>query len=99
MLSAALWTDPDEASLSGFADADEYQRYTVLGHQDLLRGIGVRLDCGNDDPFCAADRAYVAGFDRPVTSSFQPGAHTPAYWTRMMPAQLAFVGRALDPTA
>jgi S-formylglutathione hydrolase FrmB len=95
-MSAALWTDPSAASLSGFADAAEYQHYSVLGHQDLLRGVRVRLDCGTDDPFCAADRAYVAGFDRPVTSTFQPGAHTPAYWTRMLPAQLAFVGAALS---
>ena len=95
-LSAALWTEPAEASLSGFADAAEYRRYTVLGHQSRLHGVRVRLDCGTDDPFHAADRAYVAGFDRPVTSTFQPGAHTPAYWTRMLPAQLAFVGRSLD---
>jgi hypothetical protein len=55
----------------------------------------VRLDCGTDDPFYAADKTYVADFDRPVTSTFEPGAHTTAYWTRMLPDQLAFVGRAL----
>jgi S-formylglutathione hydrolase FrmB len=95
-LSAALWTNPADASLSGFADAAEYQRYTVLGRQSQLRGIGVRVDCGTDDPFFDADRAYVAGFDRPVTSTFQPGAHTSSYWMRMLPAQLAFVGTALS---
>jgi S-formylglutathione hydrolase FrmB len=97
-LSAALWTDAGDASASGFADAAEYERYTVLGHQADLAGIGVRLDCGTDDPFYAADRSYVAGFDRPVTSTFGPGAHDPAYWTRMLPAQLAFVGLALSST-
>ena len=95
-LSAALWTDPADASASGFTDAAEYQRDTVLGHQTELHGIRVRLDCGTDDPFCAADRAYVAGFDRPVTSTFAPGAHDAAYWTRMLPHQLAFVGAALS---
>ena len=60
------------------------------------RGVRVRVDCGTDDPFYAADKAYVAGFDRPVTSTFEPGDHDPAYWTRMLPAQLAFVGAALS---
>jgi len=95
-LSPALWTNPDDASSSGFADAAEYERYSVLGHQADLSGVPVRVDCGTDDPFYAADRAYVAGFDRPVTSTFQPGAHDAAYWTRMLPAQLAFVGAALS---
>jgi hypothetical protein len=95
VLSAALWTDPDDASADGFADAAEYERYSVMDHQKDLDGIPVRLDCGREDPFYSADRAYVDGFHRPVTSTFQDGAHDPAYWTRMVPAQLAFVGRAL----
>ncbi len=96
-LSAALWTDPDDASQSGFDDAAEYEKYSVMGRQAQLHGVRVRLDCGTDDPFYVADRSYVGGFDQPVTSTFQPGAHTTAYWTRMMPAQLAFVGAALSP--
>ena len=95
-LSPALWTNPDDASSSGFADAAEYERYSVVGHQADLSGVPVRVDCGTDDPFYAADRAYVAGFDRPVTSTFGSGAHDPAYWTRRLPAQLAFVGAALS---
>jgi len=94
--SAALWENPVDASASGFADAAEYEQYSVFGHQADLDGIQVRLDCGADDPFYPADRAYVAGFTRSVVSTFEPGAHDPAYWTRMMPAQLAFVGRALQ---
>jgi predicted esterase len=94
-LSAALWTNPADASRSGFADVAEYQRYTVLGHQDQLAGIRVRVDCGTDDPFYSADKAYVTGFGRPVAGTFEPGAHDTSYWTRMLPAQLAFVGRAL----
>jgi len=95
-LSPALWTNPDDASSSGFVDAAEYERYSVVGHQADLDGIPVRVDCGTDDPFYAADRAYVAGFDRTVVSSFGPGDHDPAYWTRKLPSQLAFVGHALS---
>jgi hypothetical protein len=98
-LSPALWTDPDDASTDGFADAREYERYSVMGHQADLDGIAVRVDCGREDPFYPADRAYVDGFDRPVTSTFEDGAHDAAYWTRMVPAQLEFVGRELQSTA
>jgi enterochelin esterase-like enzyme len=97
VLSPALWRDPAYASPDGFANAAEYERYTVFGHQSDLDGIAVRVDCGTEDPFYPDDKAYVAGFTRPITSTFADGAHDVAYWTRMMPAQLAFVGRALGP--
>jgi enterochelin esterase-like enzyme len=96
--SAALWVNPADASQSGFADAAEYREYTVFGHQADLDDIRVRVDCGTDDPFYPADRAYVEGFGRPIVSTFQPGGHDAAYWTRMVPAQLAFVGLALQST-
>jgi S-formylglutathione hydrolase FrmB len=94
-LSAAIWQPGGGYSSSGFDSQAEYDRDTVFGHQADLAGIPVRLDCGTEDPFCPADRAYVAGFDRPVTSTFTDGAHDSAYWTRMLPAQLAFAGRQL----
>ena len=94
-LSPALWTDPDDASSEGFADAAEYRRFSVMGHQRDLDGIAVRVDCGREDPFYPADRSYVAGFDRPIAATFDDGAHDAAYWTRMVPAQLAFVGTRL----
>lgn len=95
--SPAIWSDPDEASSSGFADRDEYERYTVVGHQEDLAGIAVRVDCGTGDPFYRDVEDYVAGFPTAadVTSSFEPGAHDPAYWRRMLPAQLAFLGAAV----
>jgi predicted esterase len=96
VLSAALWVDPADASTFGFADAAEYEQYSVMGHQADLDGVPVRLDCGTDDPFYAADRTYVAGFDHPIAHTFRPGAHNEAYWTRMLPAQLRFVGAGLS---
>ena len=44
---------------------------------------------------------YVGGFEdgADVTSTFQPGAHNPAYWRRMLPAELAFLGAAVGSTA
>jgi S-formylglutathione hydrolase FrmB len=95
VLSPALWTDRGYASSDGFNDEREYERFSVMGRQSDLDGIPVRVDCGREDPFYPADRTYVAGFDRPIVATFEDGAHDPAYWTRMLPAQLAFVGRRL----
>lgn len=92
--SPAIWTDPDDASTTGFADADEYREYSVVGHQDDLDGIPVRVDCGTGDPFYRDVQDYVEEFpdDADVTSTFDPGAHDGGYWARMLPAQLAFLG-------
>ncbi len=95
--SPAIWTDGEDASASGFRDAEEYAEFTVLGRQQQLAGIPVRVDCGTGDPFHDATRAYVDGFprgDRPVVH-FERGGHDMAYWRRMAPAQLRFVARHL----
>lgn len=95
VLSAAIWSDPADYSRTGFSSEAEYRRYTVFGGQGLLDGVPVRLDCGSEDPFYPDDKAYVAGFDQPVVSTFDDGGHDAAYWTRMMPDQLAFIGSGL----
>jgi hypothetical protein len=93
--SPALWSDPDDASPSGFSDAAEYEQYSVFHEQDQLAGIPVRVDIGTGDGFYRDVQDYVAGFpaDAEITSTFEPGGHTPGYWRRMLPAQLDFLGR------
>ena len=103
--SPAIWTDPADASRSGFADAAEYERNTVVGHQAALDGISVRVDCGTGDPFYRDVQDYVSGFPdhdvrrAPLVSTFEPGGHDPAYWRRMLPDQLAFLGTAVGSSA
>jgi len=93
--SPAIWSDPDEASTSGFADAAEYEGYSVLGHQADLAGIDVRIDCGKGDPFLRSVEDYVDGFDGSVTAIFDAGGHDEGYWRRVLPGQLRFLGNAL----
>jgi len=92
--SPAIWRDPNDASSNGFADAAEYEKYSVMDREDELDGIGVRIDCGTGDPFYREVQAYVDGFadDADVTSTFEAGAHDPGYWRRMLPPELAFLG-------
>ena len=99
-VSPAMWSDPADASRSGFQDAAEYEEFTVQGRQDELAGIPVRLDCGTGDQFYRAVEDYVDGFpsDADVTSTFEPGAHDPDYWRRMLPAELEFLGARVAST-
>jgi dienelactone hydrolase len=97
-VSAALWSDPDAASASGFEDAAEYEEFTVTGHQADLAGIPVRIDCGTGDPFYRDLQDYVDGFpgDADLTVTFEPGSHQPGYWRRMLPVELEFLGRRVS---
>jgi enterochelin esterase-like enzyme len=99
--SPAIWQHPEDASRSGFDDAAEYDEFSVVGHQHDLDGIAVRIDCGTGDPFYRDVQDYAEAFPRAagLVSTFDPGAHDGAYWRRMLPAQLAFLGRGVGSTA
>ena len=94
--SPALWHEFEDTSPGAFDDAVDFADATAFGRQDALEGIPVRIDCGESDPFYAATRDYVRGFDVPPAGGFQPGGHDVAYWRRMAPAQLRFLARALS---
>lgn len=99
--SPAIWSDPDSASRSGFDGPEEYEHYSVVGHQRDLDGIPVRIDVGTGDPFYRDVQDYVDAFpaSADVTATYEPGAHDTAYWRRMLPAELAFLGRAVGSRA
>jgi hypothetical protein len=92
-----MWSDPEDASRSGFEDAAEYERFTVQGRQEDLAGIAVRIDCGTGDQFYRAVEDYAGDFpsDADVDATFEAGAHDPDYWRRVLPGELAFLGRHL----
>jgi S-formylglutathione hydrolase FrmB len=96
-VSPALWVHAGDASSSGFDSAAEYEQYSVMHDQRDLAGIPLRVDIGDDDPFLGAVETYLAGFPAGagVTSTVERGGHDPGYWTRMLPLELAFLGRAL----
>jgi len=90
LFSAAGNTPP-----GAFDDASDFLRNDVYDRPQLLDGLQLRVDCGRSDPFYAATRRFVAGVvPRPV-SSFGAGGHDAAYWRRIAPGQLTFLGRHL----
>jgi hypothetical protein len=90
--SPALWSEPDEASRDGFADSAEYEAYSVFHSQEDLAGIPVRIDIGRGDPFYLEAQEYADGLGPGQALETERGGHTPGYWRRVLPAQLAWLG-------
>ena len=98
----AIWTDPDDASTSGFASRQEYLDYQVFGRERLLRNIPVRIDCGIGDPFYHSVRSFADGLasdsgpdGAEKVAHFARGGHNPDFWRTVIAEQLSFVGKYL----
>lgn len=93
--SAALWQSPGDAWSGAFDDPEDFARNDVFAARDRLRGIPVRLDCGRDDPFIAANRAFARGLPQ-ATVTFDEGGHTEEYWTPRAGAQMRWLRQRLQ---
>jgi S-formylglutathione hydrolase FrmB len=60
-----------------------------------LRGLAVRVDCGESDPFADATRALAAHLPEGAAVNLAKGCHDGVFWQRQVPAQLRFLGAAL----
>ena len=96
-VSPALWTRPRRRATRRVRRRGGVR--AVLrssAEQDDLAGIPVRVDCGTGDPFYRDGR----GVRRRLPRRRRPHQHvragratTAAYWRRMLPAELEFLGR------
>ncbi len=93
-MSPALWHGFAETAPGAFDDAADFADVTVFGRQRQLDGVRVRVDCGEGDPFYAADRDYVEGFRAPPAGGFQRGGHDAGYWRRVAPHHVRFIAAA-----
>ncbi|QIM20191.1 alpha/beta fold hydrolase [Phycicoccus sp. HDW14] len=98
--SAALWTSPGASAPGAFDDRDDFLAHDVFADERLatLATVPVRLDCGRDDPFVAANRAFGGALPS-ATLTVDAGAHTGAYWRGHGRAQLEWVRARLDEAA
>ena len=94
-VSAALWRSFDAGVGDAFDSAADYAANDVFADADRLRGLPVRLDCGRQDPFYEADLAFTEALARPPEGGFEPGGHNDAYWSRVAPPEVDFIGRVL----
>ena len=92
--SPALWSRYAEAAPGSFDDDQDFAAHDVFRRIDALRGLPVRLDCGDDDPFAGATRRLATSLPK---AEYETGAgfHDAGYWRSRVPAQLAFFGRTL----
>lgn len=88
--SAALWQSPGDSAKGAFDDREDFVRNDVFAARGKLRGIPVRLDCGRDDPFIVANRAFARELPD-ATVTFDEGAHTQEYWTARAGAQMSWL--------
>ena len=95
--SPALFTSPGATAPGAFDSPEDFEANNVYGHPEWLRGLPLRVACGTEDPFYAATKTLDARVSPHPAGDFTPGGHNRAYWRRVAPGQLKFVGRLLTP--
>ncbi|WP_052711194.1 alpha/beta hydrolase-fold protein [Pseudofrankia sp. DC12] len=91
--SPAMWRTYGASAPGAFDSAADFGAHQVLGEPPAA-GVAYRIDCGRGDPFYTVSRQSadeLAAGER----AFGPGGHDPTFWRAALPAQLAFVARAL----
>jgi pimeloyl-ACP methyl ester carboxylesterase len=88
--SAALWQSPGDIAAGAFDDSKDFARNNVFARRRVLARMPVRLDCGRDDPFIVANRAFARGLPSAV-ATFDDGAHTEEYWGAHAGAQMSWL--------
>lgn len=77
-----------------FESEQEWEDNEPLRHMDTINGTTLGVWCGTEDPTLAAARKLIAG-THPAHVAISSGAHEDAYWRRVMPEMLAFVGERI----
>jgi pimeloyl-ACP methyl ester carboxylesterase len=89
-VSAALWQSPGDSAPGAFDDREDFLRHDVFAATGTLSRIPVRLDCGRDDPFIAANQAFSRRLPS-AAATFDNGGHTQEYWTDHAGAQMTWL--------
>ena len=93
--SPALWHSFSDAAPGAFDSPADFDAHNIFRRVDQLRGVNVRIDCGEDDPFVATSRALAARLPA-AESQFGEGFHDAASWRSRVPGQLAFFRNTLS---
>lgn len=91
-VSAALWRSYSDGVGDAFDSSADFAANDVFADVADLGGVPVRLDCGRQDPFCEADRAFAEALPQPPAGGFSPGGHNDDYWSRVAPGEIDWIG-------
>jgi pimeloyl-ACP methyl ester carboxylesterase len=86
---------PDAKARNVFTGEDQWAANEPLRHTDSLTGTPLGVWCGEEDPLVDAVESLVAKV-HPAHSAITSGAHEEAYWLRVLPEMLAFIGERLS---
>lgn len=92
--SAALWTEPGSTAPGAFDDREDYRAHDVFARTHQLARIPLRLDCGSQDPFLAANRAFAKALPS-AKLTVDGGGHTTTYWRDHARSQLEWIAAQL----
>lgn len=96
VISPALFrTWPEARAKNVFLDQKHWEDNEPLRHLDEIRGVPLGVWCGTADPLIYAAEALTEQA-HPAHSSLTSGVHDAAYWRRVLPEVLAFVGTRLS---
>lgn len=93
-VSPALWLSSGAAAPGAFDGPADFAANSVFG-LPALASIPLRVDCGYDDPFYAATEQFVAQLPSPPSGGFSPGGHDGGFWSRQLPAEIAWMAPLL----
>ncbi|HEX2892883.1 MAG TPA: alpha/beta hydrolase-fold protein [Marmoricola sp.] len=93
--SPALFASYGDTSPGSFDDRRQFDEEDLVRLAPRFGGVPLRIDCGKGDPFYFRVREFVDRLTPRPSGGFEAGGHTYGYMRRMLPAQLAFLGRQL----
>jgi enterochelin esterase-like enzyme len=96
VISPALfkrWSDARTKNV--FLNQKHWEDNEPLRHLDETAGVPLGVWCGTEDPLLYAAKALVEQ-THPAQTSIASGAHDNAYWRRVLPDVLFFVGTRLS---
>lgn len=99
--SPAFWHSYEEANRINPKAFDSDQNWRTWGdlrtHTADLKGVALRVDCGESDSFAPALSTLREQFPDPSTVHITPGCHDNTFWRSVAPDQLRLIGTTLTP--
>ncbi|TCO56754.1 enterochelin esterase-like enzyme [Actinocrispum wychmicini] len=87
------WADVQKRG-TRFASEQRWEDEEPLRHTDLITETPLGVWCGTEDPTLEAAHSLIAQ-THPARTAITSGAHEDAYWRRILPEMLAFVGERI----
>lgn len=95
--SPALWRRYQDSAPGAFDGRADFERWSMFERAGELDQENLRIDCGRGDPFYPGVRAFRDRVPRAEVHVAR-GGHNAAYWTRVLPGQLAWLDERMART-